>query len=339
MQVHAYAARKAGGPLEPYEYDSGPLGAHEVDVRVTHGGICHTDIGVIDDEFGASRFPVVAGHEAVGVVHAVGSAVDQSVLPVGRRVGVGAIAGSCFHCEWCLGGQTNLCPARDDTVLRGDRGGFASHVRASDWRHVHPIPDALPSAQAAPLLCAGTTVFSPLLVNGVLPTHRVAVVGIGGLGHLAIQFLAKWGCAVTAISRTEDKRADAERFGATGFLASGEEGAVRAAAGTFDFVLSTVSANLPWDDYVGLLRPQGKLCVVGVPDKPVAVSPLSLLPAAKQVMGGIVGSAAHTRQMLDFAARHDIRPVVETFPVADFDEALGRVRAGTARYRAVVEFG
>ncbi|GHH27604.1 NAD(P)-dependent alcohol dehydrogenase [Lentzea cavernae] len=336
MQVRAYAAHEAGASLRPYEYDSGPLGANEVDVRVTHGGICHTDVSLIDDEFGVSRYPLVAGHEAIGVVHAVGDAVVG--LSAGQRVGVGAIAGSCFHCEWCVSGRTNLCPARDDTVLRGDRGAFADHVRASDWRHVHPIPDAIPSAQAAPLLCAGTTVFSPLLVNGVLPTHRVAVVGIGGLGHLALQFLAAWGCDVTAISTTATKRADAERFGATGFIASGEEGALRAAAGSFDFVLSTVSANLPWDDYAGLLRPQGKLCVVGVPDQPIAFSPMSLVPAAKHVAGGIVGSAAHTRQMLDFAARHDIRAEVETFPVAEFEKALGRVREGSSRYRAVVEF-
>ncbi|SES44748.1 NAD(P)-dependent alcohol dehydrogenase [Lentzea albida] len=337
MRVQAYAAQEAGGPLRPYEYDNGPLGANEVDVRVTHGGICHTDVSLIDDEFGVSRYPLVAGHEAIGVVHAVGDAVEG--LSIGQRVGVGAIAGSCFHCEWCVSGLTNLCPSRDDTVLRGDRGAFAGHVRASDWRHVHPIPDAIPSEQAGPLLCAGTTVFSPLLVNGVRPTDRVAVVGIGGLGHLAIQFLAAWGCAVTAISTTPAKKADAEGFGATGFIASGEEGALRAAAGSFDFVLCTVSANLPWDDYVGLLRPQGTLCVVGVPEQPIALSPMSLLPAAKRVVGGIVGSAAHTRQMLDFAARHDIRPVVETYPVAEFEKALGRVREGSARYRAVVELG
>ncbi|MET9231581.1 NAD(P)-dependent alcohol dehydrogenase [Lentzea sp. NPDC003310] len=337
MRVQAFAAHEAGAPLRPYEYESGPLGPTEVDVRVTHGGVCHTDVGVIDDEFGLSRYPVVAGHEAIGVVHAVGEAVGGS-LRIGQRVGVGAIAGSCFTCEWCLDGRTNLCPARDDTVVRGDRGAFAGHVRASDWRHVHPIPDAIPSAQAAPLLCAGTTVFSPLLVNGVLPTHRVAVVGIGGLGHLAIQFLAAWGCEVTAISTTPAKRADAERFGATGFIASGERGALDRAAGSFDFVLCTVSANLPWDDYVGLLRPEGTLCVVGVPDQPIALGPMSLLPTAKRVVGGIVGSAAHTRRMLGFAARHDIRPEVETFPVAEFDRALDRVRRGSARYRAVVEF-
>jgi alcohol/geraniol dehydrogenase (NADP+) len=338
VKVHAYAAHEAGGRLSAYEYEAGPLGSNEVDVRVTHGGICHTDIGMIDNEFGISRFPVVAGHEAVGVVQAVGDAVDQSVLPVGQRVGVGAIAGSCFQCEWCVSGRTNLCPHKDDTVMRGDRGGFASHVRASDWRHVHPIPDAIASEHAAPLLCAGTTVFSPLLVNQVHPTHRVAVVGIGGLGHLAIQFLAKWGCAVTAISRTSDKEADARRFGATDFIASGEPGALEAATGSFDFVMSAVSADLPWDDYLGILRPQGKLCIVGLPERAITVAPMSLLPTEKAIVGGIVGSAAQTRQMIRFAALHGIRPEVETFPVADFEQALARVRKGSARYRAVVEF-
>src|ERR1044071_4732161 len=135
MKVQAYAAHEAGGPVRPHEYEAGPLGPNEVDVRVTHGGICHTDVAVIDNEWGISRYPVVAGHEMVGVVAAVGAAVDESVLPVGQRVGVGAIAGSCFQCEWCLSGRTNLCPHKDDMVLRGDRGGFASHVRASDWRH------------------------------------------------------------------------------------------------------------------------------------------------------------------------------------------------------------
>ncbi|GAB3576387.1 NAD(P)-dependent alcohol dehydrogenase [Amycolatopsis endophytica] len=338
MKVQAYAAHEPGGPLRPHEYEAGPLGPHEVEVRVTHGGICHTDIDVIDDAWGLSRYPVVAGHEAIGVVAAVGDAVDASVLPVGRRVGVGAIAGSCFRCEWCLSGRTNLCPHQDWPVLRGDRGGFAGHVRAGDWRHVQPIPDGMRSEHAAPLLCAGTTVFSPMLDNQVLPTHRVAVVGIGGLGHLAIQFLAKWGCAVTAISTTSAKRADAERFGATGFIASGEPGVLREAAGSFDFVLSTVPADLPWDDYLAILRPQGRLCLAGVPARPVTFGPLSLVPGAKTITGGIAGSATQTRQMLDFAAHHGIRPEVELFPAAEIEAAVERVRRGNARYRAVVEF-
>ena len=338
MKVIAYAARTAGGALQPYEYESGPLGPNEVDVRVTHGGICHTDLAAIDDEWGLARFPAVAGHEVVGEVVAIGAAVDEVALTIGQRVGVGALAGSCFRCESCISGRTNLCPRRDALVLRGDRGGFAHHVRASDWRHVYPIPDSMPSEHAAPLMCAGTTVFSPLIANRVLPTHRVAVVGIGGLGHLALQFLDKWGCEVTAISTTEDKQADAERFGATSFIASREPGALRAAAGSFDFVLSTVSGDLPWDDYLGILSPQGRLCVAGVPDRPISVSALGLVSEAKEIVGGIVGTVAETRQMLGFAARHAIRPEVETFALTDFEQALDRVRKGNVRYRAVVDF-
>ncbi|WNV86879.1 NAD(P)-dependent alcohol dehydrogenase [Umezawaea sp. Da 62-37] len=337
MKVHAYVADSAGARLRSHEYEAGPLGPNEVDVRVTHCGICHTDIGAIDDEWGFGRFPVVAGHETVGTVVATGDAVDRDLLPIGLRVGVGAIAGSCSACDWCLSGHQNLCARKDDVIFRGIGGGFASHIRASDWRHVFPIPDAISDAHAAPLFCAGTTVFAPLLVHGVRPIDRVAVVGVGGLGHLAVQFLAKWGCAVTAISRTRAKEADARRFGATDFIATGEEGALRAAAGTFDFVLTTATGDLPWDDYLGILRPRGKLCVVGVPDNPVTAGVLSLLPAEKTIVGGIVGSPVQTRQMLDFAARHDIRPEIETFPVADVEQALDRVRRGTARYRAVLE--
>jgi uncharacterized zinc-type alcohol dehydrogenase-like protein len=338
MKVVAYAAREAAASLERYEYEAGPLGPHEVDIRVTHCGVCHTDVGMIDDEFGLARFPVVAGHEVVGEVAAIGTEVDPVRLPIGARVGLGAIAGSCFRCEWCLRGLHQHCPERDDQVLRGDRGGFAQQVRAGDWRHVHPIPDAIPSAAAAPLLCAGTTVFAPLRRHRVSPTDRVAVVGIGGLGHLAVQFFAAWGCEVTAISSSRAKEADARQFGAAHYLASREEGALAAAAGSFDLILSTVSADLPWDDYLAMLRPAGTLSVVGVPPGGITAGAMALLPAAKSISGGVPGSIDDTRAMLSFAARHDIRPMIETFPIADSAAALDQVRAGTARYRAVLEF-
>lgn len=336
MKVHAYAAHRAGAPPEPYEYDAGPLGALEVDVRVTHCGVCYSDIGRIDDEFGGSTFPLVAGHEAVGIVEAIGEEVDSERMPIGGRVGVGAISGSCFRCAWCVSGQQQHCPQRDDTLLRGDRGGFAHHVRASDWRHAHPIPDAIPSEQAAPLLCAGATVFSPMVRRGVRPTDRVAVVGIGGLGHLAVQFFAAWGCDVTAISSTRAKEGDARRFGANQVIGSAEPGALAAARNTFDFVLSTVSADLPWDEYLSILRPGGMLCVVGLPEHPMTFSALSLLPEEKVIAGGIPGSAVDTARMLEFAARHGVRPQVENYPVADIGIALERVREGRARYRAVL---
>jgi uncharacterized zinc-type alcohol dehydrogenase-like protein len=338
MKVSAYAAERPGARLRPHTYETDPLGPNEVDVRVTHCGVCHTDIAMLDDEWGVSRFPAVMGHEVVGVVHAVGDAVDTGRVFVGQRVGVPATAGSCHRCEWCLSGRQNLCPDKDDLVLRGDRGGFASHVRAGDWRQVQPIPEAIGSAHAAPLLCAGATVFAPLLRHRVLPTARVAVVGIGGLGHLALRFAANWGCAVTAISSSPDKAEDARRFGATDVIVTDRKDALRAAAGRFDFVLSTVSADLPWDDYLATLRPHGRLCVVGVPPRPIAVGPLNLLPGERMIAGGNVGSPVEIAQMLEFAARHGIRPDIETFGVAEIDTAIERVRQGAARYRAVVEF-
>ena len=336
MTTRAYAVERPGGPVRPLEYEPAPLGPLEVEVAVTHCGVCHTDVGMIDDEWGVSAFPVVAGHEAIGEITALGAAVDRTRLSVGQRVGVGATAGACFACEWCLDGRQHLCPDKDNTAIRGTGGGFASHVRASDWRYAHPIPDAIPSAQAGPLLCAGTTVFTPLLRHGVRPTDHVAVVGVGGLGHLAIQFLAKWGCHVTAVSSTPGKEADARRFGAHDFVVAGDDGP-RRVAGAFDFVLSTVSAALPWDAYLRTLRPHGTLCVVGVPDEPLSIQAGGLLPGERSVAGGVTGPPAQIRVMLDFVARHGIRPAVETFPLARMDEALDHVRRGRARYRAVLE--
>jgi uncharacterized zinc-type alcohol dehydrogenase-like protein len=336
MKITAYAAKVAKAPLEPFNYDAGPLGHNEVDVAVTHCGICHTDVGMIDNDFGVSSYPVVAGHEIVGTVAALGTNVDRKRLRVGQRVGVGAISGSCMSCEWCEGGKQNVCPSRVDTVMRGHLGGFASHVRASNWRFAHLIPDAIASEHAGPLLCAGTTVFAPLLRNSVMPTDRVAVVGIGGLGHLAVQYLAKWGCEVTAMSSSRDKEAEARELGAAHFIATRNTDDLKSAARSFDFIISTVSADLPWDEYLGALRPQGKLCIVGVPESSIAVSVFSLLPAEKVIMGGIPGSLVETAQMLAFTARHGIKPIVETFPMTDVNRALEHVRQGKARYRAVL---
>lgn len=336
MPVRAYAAPAPRAELEPFEYEPEPLGRLEVDVTVTHCGVCHTDTGLVDGEMGTGRFPLVAGHEAVGTVAALGADVDAVALPIGARVGIGAIAGSCFRCPECLAGRQQHCPERDDTVIRGIGGAFAHTLRASDWRHVYPIPDVIASEHAGPLMCAGTTVFAQIMRHGVRPVDRVAVVGIGGLGHLALQFLSAWGCEVTAISSGRSKEADARRFGAHHFVAAGEDGALAAAAGSFDFVLSTVSANLPWDDYLGTVRAGGTLSVVGVPDGPFEVGPYALLPRAKAFAGGIPASITENRLMLDFAARHGIRPQVEVHPVAEIEAALRSVREGAARYRAVV---
>jgi len=334
MQVHGYAATAAKQNLQPFQYELGELGPNEVDVHVTHCGICHTDAAVVDNDWGFSQYPVVPGHEIVGTVAAVGSNVDR--LTIGQRVGVGALCGSCMKCEWCEGGAQHVCPQVLGTVMGQHKGGFASTVRVNNWQFAHPIPDGIASEHAGPLMCAGTTVFTPLLRYGVRPTDRVAVVGIGGLGHLALQYLAKWGCDVTAISSTHDKDEMAHSFGARHFLANRGTDELSKAPRSFDFILCTVTADLPWDLYLAALRPKGKLCIVGIPDKNIAFSPWSVIAGEKSVVGGQPGSIDETQQMLEFSALHGIKPMIETFPMSEANAALEHTRQGKARFRAVL---
>ncbi len=334
MQVQAYAAKAAKQALEPFQFDLEELGPEQVDVQVTHCGICHTDAAMVDNDWGFSQYPVVPGHEIAGTVAAIGSNVKR--LAVGQRVAVGALCGSCMQCEWCEGGMQHVCPQVGGTVMGEHKGGFGSVVRVSNWQFAHPVPDAIASEHVGPLMCAGTTVFTPLLRYGVRPTDRVAVVGIGGLGHLAVQFLAKWGCDVTAISSTHDKDEQAHGFGARHFLATRGTDELSKVARTFDFILSTVTADMPWDAYLAALRPGGKLCIVGIPDKPISFSPWSVIGGEKSVVGGQPGSIDETQAMLAFTALHGIKPMIETFPMAEANAALDHTRQGKARYRAVL---
>ena len=336
MQVQAYAAKTAKAALESYTYKLPELGPLEVDVQITHCGICHTDVALVDNEWGFSQYPVVAGHENVGKIVAVGALVDR--LQVGQRVGVGALCGSCMHCEWCEGGKQHVCSQVAGTVMGQHKGGFGSIVRVNNWQFAHPIPEEIASEHAGPLLCAGTTVFTPLLRYNVRPTDRVAVVGIGGLGHLAVQYLAKWGCQVTAISSSHDKDEQAHTFGAKHFIATRDSDELQKAARSFDFILSTVSADMPWDAYLAALRPQGKLCIVGIPDKAVSFSPWSVIGGEKSVVGGQPGSIDETEEMLRFTALHGIKPMIETFPIQEANAALDHTRQGKARYRTVLVY-
>jgi uncharacterized zinc-type alcohol dehydrogenase-like protein len=333
MPIHTYAANAAKGRLEPFDYEPGPIEPDAVDVAITHCGICHSDVAMVDNDWGFSRYPLVPGHEVVGTVSAVGRNV--TALKVGQRVGVGWQCGSCMECEWCLRGAQNCCPKEVDTIV-GHHGGFATHVRAANWRFAYPIPDAIDSEHAGPLMCAGTTVFTPIVRYGVKPTHRAAVVGIGGLGHLAVQFLAQWGCDVTAISTSHDKDAQAKQLGATHFIATRGTAELKKAANSFDFILCTVTADLPWADYMAALRPQGKLCIVGVPDKPMTLPAFALIAGERSLVGGRAGPLGDTADMLDFAARHGVKPIIETFPMAEADRALDHTRQGKARFRAVL---
>ncbi len=331
MSVHAYAATRKKGALAPFSYEPAPLGPHDVEVRITHCGICHSDVHLVDGDWGMGRYPMVPGHEIVGTVTEAGPQVAH--LQPGQRVGIGWQRGACLACAECLSGNENLC-ARNQATCVDHFGGFADSIRV-DSRFAFPIPEALASAQAAPLLCGGVTVYAPLS-RWARPPMRVAVVGIGGLGHLALQFARAMDCEVTAISTSPDKEAEARGFGAHRFLATREKGALRAAAGSQDLILSTVFVPQDWMALVAALRPNGVLCVVGGPPEPISVPAFALISGQKTVAGSAIGGRPAIREMLDFAARHGVAATIEESPMSEADRGLARTRAGEARYRVVL---
>jgi alcohol/geraniol dehydrogenase (NADP+) len=331
--IHAYAADKVGGPLKPFEYTPGPLGEDDVEINVEYCGVCHSDMAMIDNDFHFTRYPLVPGHEVAGVIGQLGSNVKH--LKLGQRVGLGWYAKSCLTCAQCMSGDQNLCPTIQPTII-GHHGGFADKVRCqSEW--AVPIPDAIDSAKAGPLFCGGITVFNPLTQFGVRPTDRVGVIGIGGLGHLALQFLNKWGCEVTAFTSSDSKRDEAMKLGAHRIVGSRTEDQIKSIAGQLDFIISTVDAPLNWEAYLTALAPKGRLHMVGAVLEPMTVSVISLLFGQKSISGSPLGSPATTAKMLQFCARHKIEPVTEMFPMSKVNEAIEHLRAGKARYRLVLK--
>lgn len=331
--VKAWAAPAAGKPLEPFEYDPGPLGPDDIEAAVEFCGICHSDLSVIDNEWGNSVYPTVPGHEVIGRVTALGS--NAKGLSVGQRVGIGWNAGSCMHCRQCLGGDQHLCATAQATIV-GHHGGFADRVR-SHWAWAVPMPDGLDASAAGPLLCGGITVFNPLQAFGVLPTARAGVVGIGGLGHMALRFLRAWGCEVTAFTSSPAKTDEAKVLGAHRVVSSRDAGAMRGLAGTLDLLLVTVNVPLDWDAMVSTLAPHGRLHVVGAVLEPIPVRAFDLILGQRSVSGSPTGSPSDIATMLDFAARHRVLPQVEHFPLARVNDALAHLRAGKARYRIVLD--
>jgi uncharacterized zinc-type alcohol dehydrogenase-like protein len=330
--IHAYAAREAGGDLQPFEYEPEPLGRGEVEIAVEHCGICHSDLSMIDDEWGMSEYPLVPGHEVIGTIARVGDGVKSR--SVGERVGLGWHAGYCMTCPSCLGGDHNLCGSAQATMI-GRYGGFADTVRAEE-ASVVAVPSGLDPAAAGPLFCGGITVFNPLVQFDVRPTDRAGVIGIGGLGHLALQFLNAWGCEVTAFTSSEDKAQQARDLGAHRTVNSRDASALEQAAGTLDFLISTVNVKLDWNAYLAALKPKGRLHIVGATLDPLDIEAFSLIMAQRSVSGSPVGSPATIAQMLAFAERHGIQPVTERFAFEKVNDALARLRSGEARYRVVL---
>jgi uncharacterized zinc-type alcohol dehydrogenase-like protein len=333
VSINAWAAKGPNQPLEPYSYDPGPLAPDDIEIAVEACGLCHSDISVMNNDWGISSYPVIPGHEVIGKIVALGS--NAKGLQIGQRVGVGWGSASCMHCAQCLNGEGNLCAENVPTIV-GHFGGFADRVRAQ-WPWAVPLPDGLNPADAGPLLCGGVTVFTPLKVFDIRPTDRVGVVGIGGLGHLALQFAKAWGCEVTAFTSTNSKADEARGFGAHRVVNSRKADEIKKIAGTLDLLLITVNVPLDWPTMLATLRPKGRLHVVGAVLEPIPINAFDIIMTQRSVSGSPNGSPIITAQMLEFAARHKILPQTEHFPIAKVNDAVKHLLDGKARYRVVLD--
>lgn len=330
--IRAWAAPAAGQALEQCDFDLGPLAPHEVEIAVAHCGICHSDLSVLHNHWGNGQYPCVPGHEVVGHIVALG---DQARgLSMGQRVGLGWTAGSCNYCRCCLAGDHQLCASVQPTIV-GHHGGFAERVRA-DRSWVFPLPEGLDPAAAAPLLCGGITVFTPLL-RFASPAMRVGVVGIGGLGHMALKFAAAFGCEVTAFTSTPAKADEARGFGAHRVVSSRDARAIRGIAGSLDLIIYTLNVAVDWNALMATLAPRGRLHVVGAVLEPVPLNVMPMLMHEQQFSASPTGSPSAIGTMLDFATRHQILPQVERFPMSRANEALAHLESGKARYRVVLD--
>ncbi len=331
-KIDAWIATAAKQKMVRQQIDIGPLGDEEVEVKVEHCGLCHSDLSVLNNEWGISQYPAVLGHEVIGRVTAVGSAAKG--LEVGQRVGIGWNAGSCMHCRQCRSGIHHLCAQVQPTIV-GHRGGFASHVR-SHWVWAIPLPEQLNIADAGPLLCGGITVFNPLAMYAE-PTSRVGVVGIGGLGHMAVKFAAAYGCEVTALTSSERKFQEARSFGAHNVVSSRDSDAIKKLAGTLDLLIVTVNVPLDWEAMITALAPNGRMHVVGAVLEPIPVAAFAMIAGQKCVSGSPTGSPVAIETMLEFASRHKVTPQTEHLPMSRINEAFERLAAGKVHYRFVLD--
>ena len=341
MRVNAYAAPAAGRPLAPTTIERRDVGADDVLIEIEYAGICHSDIHTVNGDWGPQPFPVVPGHEIVGVVTEVGPQVTRH--RVGDRVGVGCMVDSCGECANCRDGDEQYClegmvptyagTDRDGTTTQG---GYSTHV-VVDADFVLRVPEAIDPAVAAPLLCAGITTYSPLRRWGAGPGKRVAVVGLGGLGHMGVKLAHAMGAEVTVLSQSLKKQEDGLRLGADHYFATGDPDTLTELAGRFDLIVNTVSAPIDVDAYLSLLAVDGALVNVGAPAEPLSLNVMSLIDGRRTYAGSMIGGIAETQEMLDFCAEHGIGAEVEVIPAGQVNEAYERVLASDVRYRFVID--
>lgn len=343
-EARAYASKGEGKPFEPWTYEKGELPSGEVEVRVTHNGLCHTDIHMQNNDWHISTFPLVAGHEVVGIVENVGSQVTH--LKKGDKVAFGWISDSCRACGACIKGEENIClKGYQGLILGGNHGGFQEFIRASADFAI-PVPEGLPSSAAAPLMCAGITVYAPLRGHWKRPGMKVGVLGIGGLGHLALQFAKAMGAEVTAFSTSKNKEEEARKFGAHHFItynpnAVSGEGYGIDPENKVELLLNCSPALPPEGDFrnqMSLVQTDGTLVLAGIPNDSLAkVSLLDIIFSQKKLAGSIVGGRRLLKEMLEFCATHNIRPQVQLMKLSQMNEAIKIVEENRARYRIVLE--
>ncbi|MFM1917528.1 MAG: hypothetical protein RJB01_1043 [Actinomycetota bacterium] len=341
MEARAYAAASPSAPLEPTTIERRELRPKDVAIEIKYSGICHSDIHQAREEWFTSIFPMVPGHEIAGIVTAVGPEVSK--FAVGDRVGVGVFVEACGECDNCQKNLGNYCkkifvPTYNGRFYDGTPtyGGYSSDI-VVDEDYVLNIPDGIELDEAAPLLCAGITTYSPLKEWGAGPGKRVAVMGLGGLGHMGVKHAHAMGADVTLISHSPGKKDDALRLGADHFLLMSDEDAMEKAKNSFDIILNTVSAPIDMDKMLGLLDTDGTMICVGLPDEPIKVSTFSLAEQRRRLAGSNIGGIGQTQEMLDFCAAHGYGSDVEVIPAEKINEAWERVVNSDVRYRFVID--
>jgi uncharacterized zinc-type alcohol dehydrogenase-like protein len=339
--VAAYAAPAAKAPLERTTIERREVGAHDVLIDIKFAGICHSDIHQVREGWGEAIFPMVPGHEIAGIVTEVGSAVTE--FKVGDRAGVGCMVDSCRACENCQAGQEQYCVQGNVPTYNGigrdgepTYGGYSEKI-VVDENYVVRIPEGLPLDAAAPLLCAGITLYSPLKRFGAGPGRKVAIVGLGGLGHMGVKIAHALGAEVTVLSQSLRKKDDGLKLGADHYYATSDPKTFEELAGTFDLIVSTVSAPLDFGAYLSLLKTHGTLANVGAPEEPVSLNLFSVIGGGKSLAGSMIGGIAETQEMLDFCAAHGIGAEIELIAASEINEAYERVLASDVRYRFVID--
>lgn len=342
IKTKSYAAAAVGEELKPFEILRREPGPNDVLIQIKFCGICHSDIHQAKDEWGNSSFPMVPGHEIAGIVEAVGEKVSK--FKVGDRVGVGCMVDSCKECEACNEGLEQYCENKlaltyNSTELDGvtpTYGGYSDRITVLD-RFVVRIPDSIPLENAAPLLCAGITTYSPLAHWKAGPGKSVAVIGLGGLGHMAVKIANAMGAEVTVVSRSTNKKADAEKMGAKGYVATSDPAQLKGSLNKFDLIINTVSSAADMNTYLAMLKRDGTMVLVGAPPENLPVNAFSIIPKRKSLSGSTIGGMPETQEMLDFCGKHNIGADIEIIPIEQVNEAYDRLLKSDVRYRFVID--